>query len=79
MQDEIKRYKQEIKKQQIAEIQQKDQLKIKEQLEHEKKQIEADMKNSKMQMRNFKLNKFLVLLNSLVVRSGRNNKHFGFN
>lgn len=37
------------------------------------------MKNSKVQMRNFKLSKLAVLLNSLVVRSARNHKHFGFN
>jgi hypothetical protein len=60
-------------------LQQQDQLRIKEQLEKEKKLIEEDMKNSKTQMRNFKLSKFTVLLNSLVVRSARNYKHAGFN
>ena len=36
------------------------------------------MQKSKLQMRNFKLNKFVVLLNSLWIRSARNNKFYAF-
>jgi len=62
----------------LAEKQKKNQMQIKEKLEHEKQQIEQEMQRSKQQMRDFKLNKLLVVLNSLAVRHQRRNRFAAF-
>ena len=49
-------------------------MQMKEQLQMEKNQMELEMKNSMLQMQNFKLNKFIVILNSLMVRKTRSHK-----
>jgi hypothetical protein len=68
MQDEIKQYKEEMKKQQLAELQKQEKMKMMQDLEREKKAMEREVEQSKLQMKNFKLSKFVVLLNSLMMR-----------
>ena len=40
--------------------------------------MENEIKDSKMKMRNFKLNKFFIMLNSLVLRQHRTHKYHSF-
>mmetsp|Transcript_24220 Transcript_24220/g.37317 ORF Transcript_24220/g.37317 Transcript_24220/m.37317 type:complete len:92 (+) Transcript_24220:1285-1560(+) len=41
--------------------------------------MQKEIENSKLQMRNFKLSKFLVQLNSLLIRTHRHHKYFAVN
>ena len=68
MQSEIKAYKDEIKKQQMAEVQQKKQLEMKEKLMEERNEMEKEIADQKQKMRNFKISKFVILMNSIVLR-----------
>lgn len=79
MQDEIKAYKDEIKKQQLAEIQHHKQIKMKEKLIEERHEMEKEMQDQKLKMRNFKISKFVIFLNSMVVRQHRTLKYHSIN
>lgn len=52
---------------------------MKEKLIEEKHEMEKEIEDQKLKMRNFKMNKFVILLNSLVVRQHRTLKYHSFN
>lgn len=52
---------------------------MKEKLIEERHEMEKEMAEQKLKMRNFKINKFVILLNSMVVRQHRTFKYHSFN
>jgi hypothetical protein len=71
MKEEIKKYKEEIREQEKAkrEIELKQDMKLK--IEENKAKMQSEVENAKKQINDYKLSKFVMILNSTLLKKHR--------
>ena len=69
--EELQRYKQEIRDQEKARRELEASQELKRKLEEDKEQMESELAKAKQQMNEYRVSKFMIIVNALVAKKGR--------